>query len=84
MWGIAMKKKMMKIFLFLTMLILLFPIRMQLKDGGTIQYRALLYKISRVHKLIPIEEMEKEGKVKEYDDGIVVEILGFEVFNNVR
>ena len=83
MWGIAMKKKM-KIFLFLTILILLFPIKMQLKDGGTVQYRALLYKVSKVHKLIPIEEMEKEGKVKEYEDGIAVEILGFEVFNNVK
>ena len=28
--------------------------------------------------------MEKEGKVKEYDDGIIVEILGFEIFNNVK
>lgn len=66
------------------LLILLFPIRNQLKDGGTIEYRALLYKISKVHSLISIEEMEREGKIKEYDDGIIIEILGFEIYNNVK
>ena len=29
------------------------------------------------------EEMKAEGKVKNYDKGIVVEVLGFEIFNNV-
>lgn len=79
-----MKKKMTRIIVILSLLILLFPIRMQLKDGGTVEYKALLYKISKVHSLISIEEMEKEGKVKEYDDGIIIEVLGFELFNNVK
>ena len=65
-------------------LILLFPIRLQLRDGGTVEYKALLYKVSNVHRLISLEEMENEGKVKEYDDGIVIEILGIEIFNNVK
>lgn len=79
-----MKKKMLIVLIIAITLILVFPIRLQLKDGGTVEYKALLYKVSKVHKLILIEEMEKEGKVKEYDDGIVIEILGFEVFNNVE
>ena len=65
-------------------LILLFPIRNQLKDGGTVEYKALVYKFSKVKRLISIEEMEQEGKIKEYDQGIVIEILGFEVYNNVK
>ncbi|MBR6504445.1 MAG: hypothetical protein IKT41_01775 [Clostridia bacterium] len=78
------KKVLITIVIVVMILILLFPIRLQLKDGGTVQYKALLYKVSKVHRLIPIEEMEKEGKIKEYDDGIVIEILGFEIFNNVE
>ena len=66
------------------LVVLLFPIRTQLKDGGTVQYTAVLYRVSKVHKLISIEEMEQEGKVKEFDDGVVVKLLGFEIFNNVK
>ena len=25
-----------------------------------------------------------EGKIKEYDHGIIIEILGFEIYNNVK
>jgi len=78
------KKVLITIVIVAIILILLFPIRLQLKDGGTVEYKALLYKVSKVHRLISIEEMEKEGKIKEYDDGFVIEILGFEIFNNVE
>ena len=78
------KKVLITIVIVVMILILLFPIRLQLKDGGTVQYRALLYKVSKIHRLISIEEMEKEGKIKEYDDGFVIEILGLEIFNNVE
>ncbi len=63
---------------------LIVSIRNQLKDGGTVEYKALVYKVSKVKKLISIEEMEQEGKIKEYDHGIVIEILGFEIYNNVK
>ena len=66
------------------LIVLMFPIRHQLKDGGTVEYKALLYKVSKVHSLISIEEMKEEGKVKEYDEGIVINILGFEIINNVK
>lgn len=79
-----MKKKIIAAVIVLVLAVLLFPIRSQLKDGGTVQYTAILYGVSKVHRLISIEEMEREGKVKEYDDGYTVELLGFEVFNNVK
>ncbi len=78
------KKKIVTIVVLLALAVLLFPIRTQLKDGGTVQYTAALYRVSKVHRLISIEEMEQEGKVKEFDDGITVELLGFEIFNNVQ
>lgn len=81
---INMKKKVIIIFVILVLLILLFPIKNQLKDGGTVEYKSLVYKVSKVNRLITIEEMEKEGKVKEYEKGIIIEILGFEVYNDVE
>jgi len=78
------KKKVIIISVAIILLVLLFPIRNQLKDGGTVEYKALVYKVSKVKRLITIEEMEQEGKIKEYDHGIIIEILGFEVYNNVK
>lgn len=79
-----MKKKVIMVVIVVILLIILFPRTRYLNDGGTIEYKAILYKVSQVHRLISIEEMEQEGKVKEYDDGIIVEVLGFEIFNNVK
>lgn len=79
-----MKKKVIIILVAIILLVLLFPIRNQLKDGGTVEYKALVYKVSKVKKLISKEEMEREGKIKEYDHGIIIEILGFEIYNNVK
>ena len=82
--SVSMKKKVIRVLIVAILLILIFPIRLQLKDGGTVEYKALLYKVSKVSRLISIEEMEAEGKVKDYDKGIIIEILGFEIFNNVE
>lgn len=79
-----MKKKVILVSIIIILLILLFPIRNQLKDGGTVEYKTLVYKVSKVKKLIPIEETEEEGKIKEYDHGIIIEIFGFEIYNNVK
>jgi len=79
-----MKKKVIIVVIVVILLILLFPIRFQLRDGGTVGYKALLYKVSKVSRLISREEMKAEGKVKDYDKGIIIEVLGFEIFNNVK
>lgn len=79
-----MKKKLIIGVIGIILLILLFPVRNQLKDGGTVEYKAILYKVSKVKRLISKEEMENEGKIKEYDQGIVIELFGFEVYNNVK
>lgn len=73
-----MKKKIIITVIIIVGLILLIPIPNHLRDGGTVEYKALLYKISKVHRLVPLEEN------KEYEDGIIIEILGFEIYNNVK
>ena len=63
----------------LAALVLLFPVPMRLKDGGTVKYKALLYSIQDVHRLSP--DMES-GQM--FLEGAILEILGVEVFNNVN
>ena len=71
-----MKGKAIAIGLILLGFILLPPIPLRYKDGGTVEYRALLYSVYDVHRLA-IEPVDG------YDDGIIVEVLGFEVYNSV-
>jgi hypothetical protein len=79
-----MKKKVIIVAIVASLLILLVPKPRYLNDGGTVEYKAVLYKASKVNRLISREEMEAEGKVKDYDKGIIIEVLGFEIFNNVK
>ena len=79
-----MKKKAIIISVAIILLVLLFPIRNQIKDRGTVEYKVLVYKVSKVKKLILKGEMKREGKIKKCDHGIIVEILGFEIYNNVK
>lgn len=79
-----MKKHITVIITILIILVLMFPIRTQLKDGGTVEYKSLTYKISKVKRLISEEEAEKESKVQNYDRGIIVELFGFEIYNDVE
>ena len=79
-----MKKKIIITLAVIILLVLLFPIRNQLKDGGTVEYKALIYKISKVKRLTIEEKKLEDLKIKKYEQGIIIEILGFEVYNNVE
>ena len=68
-----MKNKKILIFIIIVALILLVPIPMRLKDGGSIRFQAILYNITKYHQLSHVEE---DG----YNDGIEIEILGIEIF----
>lgn len=68
-----MKKKII-IIICAFLVVMLIPIKTHLKDGGTIQYKSILYKINKVHRLI------ENG----FDIGTEIEILGFKVFDNVE
>lgn len=71
-----MKKKMIIILcVIVAVLMLLVPIPMHLKDGGSVKYSALLYSVTDVHRMNPVTDG--------YEDGTIIKILGFEVYNNV-
>ena len=69
-----MKKKAMIGICVLLAIVLLVPIPMRLKDGGTVVYRAVLYQVEDVHRLGAVDAPE----------GMIVRILGMEVYNSVE
>lgn len=75
-----MKKKVIILIIVIVALILLLPIPMHLKDGGSVEYKALLYTITKYHKLAPVEE----GTDIKYIDGVGIKILGKEIYNNTN
>lgn len=58
-------------------IVLLVPVPLRLKDGGTVKYQAVLYSISNVHQL---DSDSEDG----YQDGLTVEILGMKVYSNLE
>ena len=83
-WGVKSEEESNHNLVDIILLVLLFPIRNHLKDGDTVEYKALVYKVSKVKKLISKEETEQEVKIKKCDYEIIIEILGFEIYNNVK
>ena len=58
---------------------MLIPIKLEYKDGGSVEYRAILYSVTDVHKI-------KYSELNEIDyyEGRIIKILGLEVYNNVK
>lgn len=69
-----MKKKIIVGLCVVVAVILLCPIPMKMEDGGTVVYKALLYKVWNVHRITP----------GGYDEGTIIEVLGIEIFNNTQ
>lgn len=74
-----MKKKLVIGICILLIAVLLIPIPMRLKDGGTVRYTAILYTIEDVHRLNPDINSDQE-----YLEGTIIKILGMEVFNSTN
>ena len=74
-----MKKKVMIGICVLLAIVLLVPIPMRLKDGGTVVYHAVLYQVEDAHRLGAVDTAGDE-----YLEGMIVRILGMEVYNNVE
>ena len=70
-------KKLITAICILLVIALLLPVPMRMKDGGTVKYQALLYSVSDVHRLAPTAESG-------YEEGIIIEILGVQIFNSVK
>lgn len=65
------------IIIIIILLVLLVPVPRYLNDGGTVEYKALTYKISKVHRIV-------ENLDKAYEEGLIVEVLGIEIYNDVK
>ena len=74
-----MKKKVMIGICVLLAIVLLVPIPMRLKDGGTVVYHAVLYQVEDVHRLCAVDTAGDE-----YLEGMIVRILGMEIYNSVE
>ena len=62
-------------------LMLLIPVPMRLKDGGSVEYKAMLYTVTDVHRIRPTPSSVWE---ENFEEGIIIEILGREVFRRVE
>ena len=60
-------------------IILLFPSRLCYDDGGSVEYRAILYSYTDVKRFVS----EADGEMG-YLEGTVIKILGIEVYNDVE
>ena len=68
-----MKKKYIRIILVvLILLVLLFPVKYHYKDGGTIEYKAILYSVT-VWNVMGIDGLT---------EGTTIEILGIKLYDN--
>ena len=75
-----MKKKFFVVIAIIVVLvILLTPIRMTLKDGGSVRYKALVYEVTIIHQLTP-----EADDVKPYIDGFEIKILGMTVYRETN
>lgn len=58
-------------------LLLLIPIPNHLKDGGSVEYKAILYKVTKVHRM---NEYSPTG----FDNGLKIDLIGINVYDKVE
>ena len=74
-----MKKKVIIGLCALIAVILLFPVRLQKKDGGSVSYKSFVYEVTKIHQYAP-----EFDDVKPYIDGFEVKILGMTVYKETN
>lgn len=75
-----MKKRLFAVIaIVIVLVILLTPIRMNLKDGGSVRYKSLVYEVTKIHQLAP----DIEG-VKPYIDGLEIKVLGATIYRETN
>ena len=65
------------IVLIIILAILLIPNPLRLKDGGSVEYKAILYTVTKIHQLPP------EGRGA-YIEGFEIEILGKSIYRETN
>ena len=76
-----MKKKICVIVVVALLVLMLIPSKMNLEDGGTKVYRAVLYTVTDWHRLND-EYSEGDTLVPAYIEGVTVRIFGILVYDS--
>lgn len=71
------KKNIILIVAIVIFILMLIPIPVRLKDGGSVEYKAILYKYTKIHRL---NEKSSTG----YEDGWELRILGIQVGGKIN
>lgn len=71
------KKKIIIVVAIIIFIIMLIPFPIRLKDGGSIEYKAILYKYTKIHRL-------SEKSLTGYEDGWELKILGIRVGGKIN
>ena len=81
---IKLKKKIALFSVIVILIVLLFPVKMNIKDGGSVIYKSLLYEVTKVHRMkSPVEDTTEVADIT-FEDGIIIEILGMTVYENIH
>lgn len=75
-------KKILIVIVVLLLAVLLIPTRMQMRDGGTVKYDAIIYDVYDVHRIKSVDDPSE--KEVDYVTGVVVEVLGVELINTTN
>lgn len=67
-----------KAVIIILLVILLFPIRLNFKDGGSYSYKSVVYEVTKIHQLSPVIEGGEP-----YIDGLEINILGITVYKKI-
>lgn len=70
------KKKRIVLLIIILFVIMLIPIKNKLFDGGSTQYKAVLYEVTKIHRI-------NSKSFNGYEDGWRIKILGFQVYSKV-
>lgn len=73
------KRALLVIAVVLALVLLLTPIPFQLKDGGSVGFKALAYEVTKIHQLPTETDADYE-----YIEGIEVKILGVTVYRKTN
>lgn len=74
-----MKKRIQIIAIIIILGVLLFPFRLQLKDGGSVRYKSFIYEVTKIHTFAP-----EFSEVKPYIDGLEIKLLGFTIYRKTN
>ncbi len=74
-----MKRKITIIIAVILALLLLTPVPIRYDDGGSVQYKAVLYSVYDIHRINP--DMDTEDM---YIEGIIIKVLGMKVYDSTQ